>query len=302
MKNNETILIVDDVPSNIEILGSCLKDLYNIKVASSGARAFEILLLDPVPDMILLDVEMPEMNGFEVLKKIKNSSRTKDIPVIFVTGNDDIKNEERGLINGAVDYITKPISPIIVKARVNTHITLKNQRDQLLFRASHDQLTQLHNRHKLAEEGKRFFSKYLRHNEYFCTVIIDIDHFKDVNDTHGHLVGDEVLKSVATLLRNNIRSEDFIARYGGEEFIILFDRCKLEDAIYKADMLRMRVNALKPNDITVTASFGIASPRDIHTTFEHLLKDADDALYEAKESGRNKVVIFESASTSVSYP
>jgi diguanylate cyclase (GGDEF)-like protein len=294
MLEDACILIVDDVQLNLNILGSSLKKHYDIKYATNGKDALKILSVDPLPDLILLDIEMPDMNGFEVMQVIKLGSRTKDIPIIFVTGHEDIKNEERALINGAVDYITKPISPIIVKARVKTHITLKHQRDQLLFRASHDQLTELFNRHKLVEEGQRFFSKAIRHDESFCVTILDIDFFKKINDSYGHLVGDEVLKAIALLLRQNVRSEDLIARYGGEEFVIVFDRCKIEDALIKADILRMQIAGLFPSDIKVTASFGLTQVKThLHKTFDDVLKEADEALYEAKESGRDRVVVYE---------
>lgn len=292
MKQNDIILIVDDVQSNIEVLGSILKDLYEIRAATSGAQALEIVLMNPMPDLILLDVEMPDMDGFGVLKRLKTDIRTKHIPVIFITGSNDVEKEEKALINGAVDYITKPIRPIIVRARINTHITLKNKEDELIYRASHDQLTGLYNRHKLSEEGLRIFSKSIRHNEKFCVVIVDIDHFKNVNDTYGHLVGDEVLKLIANLLQSNIRNEDFLVRYGGEEFLMIFDHCDIKDAIQKAELLRQRINALAPYGITVTASFGVARLADFHTNFELVLKDADDALYSAKEQGRNRVVEF----------
>ncbi len=291
---DSTILIVDDMKANQVILGSSLKNLYNIEYASNGKQTLQRVFEEIIPDLILLDVEMPDMSGFEVLKKLKSSPRTQNIPVIFVTGHDDIKKEEEGLLIGAVDYITKPISPIIVKARVNTHMTLKHQRDQLLFRASHDQLTELYNRHKLVEEGERFFSKSIRHNEDLCLAIIDIDHFKNINDTYGHQAGDQVLKSVATLLKENIRAEDIVARYGGEEFIVIFDRCSLEDAQNKSNSLRMKISELTPHDILITASFGLTPLKhNAHTHFDHLLKEADDALYEAKESGRNRVITYE---------
>ncbi|QFR48627.1 diguanylate cyclase [Sulfurimonas lithotrophica] len=293
MRNNKTILIVDDVHANMEILGSFLKDLYEVKYASDGISALKMTHTEPIPDLILLDVEMPDMNGFEVLKFLKKDSKTKNIPVIFVTGHNDIKNEERGLINGAVDYITKPISPIIVKARVNTHITLKHQQDELIFRASHDQLTEIYNRHKLVEEGNRYFSKSIRHNEDLCIAIIDVDHFKNINDTYGHMIGDEVLKAIASILHKSIRVEDIVARYGGEEFVVIFDRCTIKDAFDKANKLRMKINYANPGDIKVSASFGLTSLKhDLHRNFDHMLKEADDALYEAKESGRNKVVIY----------
>ncbi len=246
-----------------------------------------------MPDLILLDIEMPDMNGFELIDILQKDQYTKDIPVIFVTGHDDIKNEEKALIKGAVDYITKPISPIIVKARVKTHLTLKFQRDQLQFRASHDQLTGVYNRHKLVEEGERFFSKAKRHGDHFCVAILDIDFFKKINDTYGHLVGDEVLKSMSNLIKTNVRVEDIVARYGGEEFVIVFDRCNINDAQLKADILRMQVARLFPNDIKITASFGVTCVDvDRHNSFDDTLKEADEALYKAKETGRNKVIVY----------
>ena len=289
MKDNGVVLIIDDVQSNIEILGSILKDKYQIKMALNGKRALELSLLKPIPDLILLDVEMPDMDGFEVLAQLKLNPQTRHVPVIFVTGRDGTSQEEEGLLCGAVDYITKPVRPVIVKARINTHLTIKYQRDELIRRATYDQLTNLSNRHHLAQVGMKIFSKAKRQQEDFCAVIVDIDHFKSVNDNHGHLVGDKVLKSIADLLSKNKRVEDFIARYGGEEFIILFDNCSLENASFKADILRQRIQSLLPHDIKVTASFGVAQLTEKHTTFESLIKDADDALYRAKGSGRNRV-------------
>ncbi|WP_373072277.1 diguanylate cyclase [Sulfurimonas sp.] len=293
MIDNATVLIVDDMHSNRQILGSSLKSLYNLVYASNGTDALKILSTDSLPDLILLDIEMPDMDGFEVMEKLKLDNKTNDIPVIFVTGHDDIKNEERALLNGAVDYITKPISPIIVKARVKTHLTIKYQRDQLLHRASHDQLTQVYNRHHLVEEGKKFLSKAIRHNESFCVAILDIDFFKSINDTYGHLIGDEVLKSLATLLKQNIRAEDVVARYGGEEFVIVFDKCKIEDGQLKADILRMLIARLNPSDVKITASLGITCVKpELHNEFDDILKEADEALYKAKETGRNKVIVY----------
>ena len=291
MKDNGVLLIIDDVQSNIEILGSILKDKYQIKVALDGKRALELSLLKPIPDLILLDVEMPDMDGFEVLTQLKANPQTRHVPVIFVTGRDGTAQEEEGLLCGAVDYITKPVRPVIVKARIKTHLTIKYQRDELIHRATYDQLTNLSNRHHLTQVGMKIFSKAKRQQEDFCAVIVDIDHFKSINDNHGHLIGDKVLKSIADLLSQNKRVEDFIARYGGEEFIILFDNCNLENASFKADILRQRIQNQLPHDIQVTASFGVAQLSNKHTTFESLIKDADDALYRAKGSGRNRVEI-----------
>ena len=290
MKENGTILIVDDVTPNLELLGSILKDEYDIKIALNGKRALELALMDPHPDLILLDVEMPDMDGYQVLEKLKTHQKTKYIPVIFVTGSDSAQEEEKGLLLGAVDYITKPIRPLIVKARIRTHLTLKYQRDELVYQSSHDQLTGLYNRHHLAQEGNRKYARAKRHNEDFCVIIVDIDHFKNVNDTYGHLIGDEILKAVGKQLEQNKRIEDFVARYGGEEFIILFDNCNLEDAKFKANILRLRIQNLIPEGIKISASFGVAQLNpDKHETFELLIKDADTALYKAKENGRNRV-------------
>lgn len=286
-----TILIVDDIASNIQSLAAILKDKYQIKVANSGIRALEILSLDTTIDLILLDIEMPDMNGYEVLTHLQLNHKTKDIPVIFITGNISVQDEEKGLCAGAVDYITKPLHPGIIKARVKTHITLKEQRDKLQYNAVHDKLTGLYNRHQLDTEGLRKFTRASRQNSNLSAIMIDIDHFKNINDTYGHLVGDNVLKELSNILKQNKRIEDFVVRYGGEEFIILLEECNSYDAEIKAQKLRKLIEELNPTNIKVTASFGVATLNKTHKTLEELLKDADKALYESKETGRNKVSI-----------
>ena len=292
MKNKPVILIVDDVPSNIQMLAGILKEEYKIKVAINGERALELSVLDPLPDLILLDVEMPQMNGYDVLKKLKEEEKTKNIPVIFVTGNDTIYDEEKGLLAGAVDYITKPVRPAIVKARINTHITLKSQRDELMYIALHDKLTGLYNRHYLTEIGDLKFARAKRHNEDLSVIMSDVDHFKAVNDTYGHLAGDKVLQAMGALLNKTKRAEDLTARYGGEEFVIVLEHCNANSAKDKADEIRVKLSKMNIDGICVTASFGVAQLNKEHKNFEDLLKDADEALYRAKESGRNRVVIY----------
>ncbi len=292
MEDESVILIVDDVSSNIEVLAAVLKDDYQIKVAQSGAKALEIVLNKPVPDLILLDVKMPDMDGYEVLTQLKNNRTTQHIPVIFITSYDTTEEEERGLLKGAVDYITKPIKPVIVKARIKTHITIKNQRDALEYSSSHDQLTGLYNRRHLDEEGGRKFSRAQRNQDKLSAIMIDIDHFKAVNDTYGHLSGDNVLIAVSSLFNKLKRNEDFATRYGGEEFVILLDNCGIVDAKEKAENIRQRIERLNPDGINISASLGVAEFRKRHNSFEELLKDADSALYEAKNSGRNLVVEY----------
>ena len=293
MKKNETILIVDDSPANIQNLAGVLKDNYKLKVANSGQRALEILENEDEIDLILLDVLMPGMDGYEVVKELKKNTKTKDIPIIFVTGNDSPEDEEKGLDAGVVDYITKPIRPAIVKARVKIHMTIKTQRDTLQYNAMHDMLTGLYNRHHLNAEGARKFAKALRHGSNFSVVMADIDYFKNVNDKYGHLVGDKILKAVASVLNSSNRVEDFVARFGGEEFVILLEDCTCGNALQKAETLRQHIESLMPDGIKITSSFGLTNISAKYNTLEEMLKDADTALYQAKENGRNQVICYE---------
>jgi len=292
MKNKATILIVDDIASNIQILATILNNEYQLKVATDGQRALELAIQEPLPDLILLDIEMPSMNGYEVLQRLRDIKEARDIPVIFVTANTTTENEEKGLILGAVDYITKPVKPVIVKARVNTQIVLKKQKDELIYIAFHDKLTGLYNRYYLMKAGESKFSRATRHNEKLSVIIGDIDNFKSVNDTYGHIYGDKVLKEIGALLNQNNRKEDFIARYGGEEFIIILEHCNASSAKEKAEKIREAISKLDIDGISVSASFGVAQIDTKNKSFDSLIKDADEALYIAKDSGRNKVVLF----------
>ena len=289
MSDKALVLIVDDSPTNLQVLAACVKDNHRIKVATNGLQCLQIAQADPQPDLILLDVEMPGMNGYEVCQKLKSSQETAEIPVIFVTGLQGDKDEEKGLALGAVDYITKPIRPAIVIARVKTHITLKLQRDKLNKMAFFDQLTGLYNRHYLIDMATKKVARAMRHGYDLWVLMIDIDHFKSINDTHGHPMGDEILKQVAAMLTLDNRSEDIAARFGGEEFVIIFDPCNKADALLKADRIRKKIEQLNPHEITVTVSIGMAKLEEKDVTFERLLKRADEALYHAKESGRNRV-------------
>lgn len=293
MKSKAVVLIVDDVPTNVQALALLLKEEYVIKVATGGVRALELASQDPIPDLILLDVQMPEMNGYDVFKLLKEGNVTAEIPIIFVTGKDAVEDEEYGLELGAVDYIAKPIRPSIVKARVKTHITLKQQHDQLVGMATHDQLTGLYNRHYLNDTLSKKVAHAKRHGEVLSVIIVDIDHFKSVNDTFGHLMGDLILKAVANAIQDNARKEDIAARFGGEEFILLLDSCTSYDAQVKAEHLRKQLEALHPEGIAVTASFGVAQLQEDIQRYEDFLKNADTALYIAKEEGRNRVVVYE---------
>lgn len=291
MNTKPVVLIIDDTHLNIQTLTHILKNDYIIKFAHGGAKAVELVSQEPYPDLILLDVEMPEVNGYDVCRQLRQNSETFNIPIIFVTGKDSVQEEEYGLSLGAVDYITKPIHPSIVKARVKTHVTLKRQYDLLKEIAMHDQLTGLYNRHYLTDMLISKIAHALRHDDPLSIILIDIDHFKAINDTYGHLVGDEVLKDIGRLIRLNARQEDIAARFGGEEFILVLDSCSLEDARLKAENLRKEIEQYYPQGLEVTGSFGIIQFNKNIDSVTHFLDLADQALYKAKKAGRNRVVV-----------
>lgn len=291
MKSDAIVLIVDDSPTNIKIVAECLKAHYRLKVASSGEQCLLLAKKMPQPDVILLDIEMPGMNGYETCEALKKDHMTENIPVVFVTGRQGDEDEEKGLSLGAVDYITKPIHPAIVLARTKTQVIIKQQRDALQQMALHDQLTGLYNRHYLLDISNKKLANCTRHNNALSVLMIDIDHFKKINDIHGHLVGDEVIKHVATILNSQNRAEDVVARFGGEEFVIVLEHCDINDALIKADKIRLAVAEGTPNDIAVTISIGVAQ-FDNKQNFDSLLKSSDIALYAAKDKGRNRVEQF----------
>ena len=290
MTNKSTVLIVDDEPANIQVLANCLKDQYLVKVSTSGEQCLALAADDQKPDLILLDIEMPEMDGYEICRQLKNNPGTAGIPVIFVTGKGDENAEELGLLLGAVDYITKPIRPAIVAARVSTHVELKQQRDQLEKLAMKDQLTDVYNRHYLLEVANHKVARAMRHKHPLSLLMIDVDHFKNVNDSYGHPKGDEILKAVSQLLIEQTRKEDVVARFGGEEFVILMDHCGQPEVGEKAENLRQLVESLNPGGINVTVSIGLAELNPGEESFSGLLKRADTAVYAAKDQGRNQVV------------
>lgn len=211
--------------------------------------------------------------------------------MIFVTSRDEDVDEEKGFLLGAVDYITKPVRPTIVKARVQTHIELKRQRDLLENMAMHDQLTGLFNRHYLLEVANHKVARALRYKQAFSLLMIDIDFFKKINDTHGHLKGDVVLQKISRVLDSYSRQEDVVARFGGEEFLMLIDQCDMYKAANKARALCKNIENLEPEGIPVTVSIGVAEFNQDKESFSDLLIRVDDVLYKAKNNGRNCVVM-----------
>lgn len=294
-----TILIVDDMATNIAILSDLLQDDYKIKVAKSGQKALDIAKGNEKPDLILLDVEMPEMNGYEVCKKLKNNALTNNIPVIFVTARNDVKDEEYGLNLGAVDYISKPFHPTIVKIRVKNHINLKLKSDWLEELSMVDGLTHIPNRRYFDEMYAKKYKEITRDAKTLAVLMIDVDYFKRYNDHYGHGKGDECLVKIAGALKNTLkRPTDIVARYGGEEFVVLLQNIDKGGAITVAESLIKAVSDLgivhEYSSVcdNVTISAGMAFKEAEETLCqEEMLKQADDALYRAKENGRNQISI-----------
>ena len=296
-----TLLIVDDDRENINFLAEILKANFKIRVATSGEKALEISFSDSPPDLILLDIMMPEIDGYEVCKRLKASFFTKSIPVIFITGKTNEEDESYGFSLGAVDYIAKPFSPIIVKARINIHAELKRYRDYLEYISYRDGLTGIPNRRKFDEQFELMWNIAKRDHIPISIIMIDIDNFKLYNDDYGHQVGDECLIQIAQGLSEVIvRKTDLIARYGGEEFVCILPNTDETAAFLIAENLRnkiikLQIPHMKGRDGNIlTISLGVATsiPKIKDSDYSELIKDADHALYKSKKNGRNKTSIY----------
>lgn len=293
----QTVLIVDDSKANIAVLAEVLRQDYKVRAATGGEKALEIAFSGSPPDLILLDIVMPDMDGYEVCARLKADPQTKNIPVIFITGKESEEDEIKGFELGACDYITKPFNPVVVKARVNTQAELKRNRDYMERISYLDGLTGIANRRK--------FNEFLEHSWNFAKrqllpvslILMDIDFFKAYNDTCGHLEGDACLIQIAqALAKTAVRRTDLVARYGGEEFVCVLPGTNLENALIVAEKLRQSVIALQiPHHhftagSVVTISLGVASMvPEKSAPFSQLIQAADAALYLSKESGRNKI-------------
>ena len=293
----QIILIVDDEPSNNRILVELLRSDYITLVATNGSTAIQIALSDTPPDLILLDVIMPDMDGFEVCRRLKADSRTNSIPIIFITAKDSELDEVNGFELGAVDYISKPFSATIVKARVNTHAQLKKHSDFMESLSFHDCLTKISNRRKFDEYLQTAWEFAVRERSPLSLILADIDYFKLFNDHYGHQAGDDCLIQVAEKLASSLtRKIELITRYGGEEFACILPKSKAVYAAKVAETFRENILSLRiPHAYSsvgsfVTISLGAATIVPERTTSHiALVKAADEALYLAKNSGRNKV-------------
>ncbi|MCT7517676.1 GGDEF domain-containing response regulator [Aliarcobacter cryaerophilus] len=296
-----TILVVDDMTTTLLLIHDLLKDTYEVKIAKSGTKALEILESPNDIDLILLDIEMPDINGYDVCRKIKNNETIKNIPIIFITGRTSQEDEEYGLNLGAIDYITKPFNKAIVKLRIKNYLDLKIKNDMLEKLSMYDGLTNIRNRRFFDETFEKTFNEIKRDKKSLAVLMIDIDFFKPYNDNYGHGQGDETLRKVAKALEKTIkRASDFVARYGGEEFVILLKDINKNGVEAVANNLLNAVRELKithefskiENYVTISIGASFYNSNSDVTKLELLLK-ADETLYSVKNSGRNNFAILE---------
>nr|WP_145546269.1 diguanylate cyclase [Variovorax boronicumulans] len=293
----QTVLVIDDSALNRQMLTDLLRSEYNVLSARSGEQGLE-LARQLQPDLILLDVVMPGLDGHEVLRLLKADGRTSVIGVIFITGLDSAAEEERGLRAGASDYVVKPFHAAVVRARVALHLQLARQRRLLEQLARIDGLTEIPNRRHFDDMLGQETARATRGGVGLSLVLLDVDCFKQYNDHYGHAKGDRALQSIARVLQAGMRRPaDLAARYGGEEFVLLMPDTDLAGAALRAERLRQEIEQLAlPHAWSdaapcVTVSMGVshaARPDDL--TGAALLLQADRRLYAAKRGGRNQVV------------
>jgi diguanylate cyclase (GGDEF)-like protein len=298
-----SILVVDDVSANLQVLTSMLKDSgYKVRPVPSGKLALLAAQHHP-PDLILLDINMPEMNGYEVCERLKADDKLKGIPVIFISALTEPLDKVKAFALGGVDYITKPFQMEELHARVETHLKLRRLQIELeetnarLAKANGrlevlavtDGLTGLKNRRAFQEKLQEEVRRVARYSASLSLLLLDVDHFKQFNDTFGHLAGDSVLRGVARLLEEMSRSTDFVARYGGEEFVILLPNTDKQGSLVLAEKVRMAVERSDWRDRPISVSIGVATMAAANGDGMALVKEADAALYHSKKNGRNCV-------------
>ncbi len=293
----QKVLVVDGSEASRQTLSEILRADYSVLLAKDGEEGLA-LARKYLPDMVLLEVVMPDLDGYEVLRRLKEDERTSSICVVFLTGLDVPEAEEVGLNAGASDYVTKPFHSAVVKARVDLHMQVVRQRRMLESLANIDGLTELPNRRLFDTVFAAEWARASRTGSPLSLALMDVDFFKRYNDHYGHAMGDQALRLVARALHKRVqRRADTAARYGGEEFVVVMPETPLEGALELAEKLRLAVQNLgvahkrSSAAVSLTLSIGVAcSATDAVSTPEALLERADERLYRAKKTGRNRVV------------
>jgi len=300
----QKLLIVDDIPENLQGLACVLMDNYEVFAATNGNDALTAARIQ-MPDLILLDVMMPGMDGYEVFAGLKQDGGTSDIPVIFITAKTDAESETRALSAGAVDFIHKPFNKEVVRSRVKLQLELVRQRRhleklnrQLVHIAYHDALTDLPNRTMFFDLVAKALALARRSQTNLAVIFIDLDRFKQVNDNYGHAVGDQVLQVVAARISDCVRESDSVGRIGGDEFVLLLQDISSEDAaVMVAEKIRDAMNqplTVSGLTLSISSSIGVAIYPEHGNNAAELVKSSDAAMYLAKECGRDNVKVFTS--------
>lgn len=298
--NKQTLMVVDDYQSNLQAMNALFEFQYHVVLQDNANDAINFATQQNV-DLILLDVDMPVMNGYEACTALKSNPMTAHIPIIFVTAADSSDEEAKGLLLGAVDYVVKPVNLTILRARVRNHMELIYYRKQLEILSCVDGLTGTANRRQLDTMLLQHYASTIRFGHCLTFLMIDIDDFKSYNDTYGHIKGDQCLKQVAKVIKSVRRREtDVVGRYGGEEFAVILPDTDIQGGLVIANMLLERIRQLKIEHAgnsahkIVTVSIGLAVFQAKHNdeqevTLEDLIHQADEQLYTAKHSGKNCV-------------
>lgn len=279
------ILMVDDNPQNLQMLGNTLREKgFKLAAAGSGRQALAFIEKKK-PDLILLDIMMPEMNGYEVCQQLKADPQTEKIPVIFLTAKTEIDSIVKGFEAGGVDYITKPFVKEVIFARINVHLRLKNALERLERMSITDEMTGVYNRRYAYEVLARQFALARREEANFVICYIDIDNLKKINDMHGHSEGDKLIMTVTRSLENIIRSTDYIFRMGGDEFMLMFPKAKLDESDNLVHRVREQLKDQSIHGIPIDFSYGFSQFHcEDDVSVEELIKRADDRMYETKQS------------------
>jgi len=296
MNSKVKILVVDDEKINLNILISLLGDKYEVYAALNAKKALETLDKKEI-NLILLDIVMPSIDGFEACGILKKQAHTQDIPVIFITVESDEKTIEEAYDIGGIDFITKPFKPKELLAKVKRELHLQEMQQELKLLASTDPMTKLYNRRYFTNASVHIFDLAKRNKTDLSMIMLDIDNFKSVNDTFGHKTGDDVIIHLANILHTQQRKSDIVCRFGGEEFLILLPNTTSENAKIVAEKIRGSVlqssiylNEKKSIQYTVSLGVAAVNPQS-ETNIEEAIKRADKALYKAKESGRNQTCV-----------